>query len=242
MKLKDSVIIILVVVIALGAGVFVGVKLSDNNNNNPIINNENNNGNAETEKDFSLVEAEKMMEKYKIFGCGNLYVTDLKNEDVKTAAAVISLYANETVLCKDIYKNIEQNSGYYEGYYIGGDYDLFCPDGYANVYKYQDVLNAKKNLFGNNSTLVKEDVERVAVNGFGHLDYDADRNAFLTLESGGRGCGCDDNSAIYEAKKIGNDIKVYTKSNSECWVNEKYEYIFKNQNNHYYLAEINKLN
>ena len=104
-------------------------------------------------------------------------------------------------MCKDIYTNPEPNPGYYEGYFIGGDSQLYCPDNYAEVYKYQDVLQAKKSLFGNNSVLEKEDVERIAANGFGYLDYNIDKNAFLTLEKGGRGCGCDDNSSVYEAKK-----------------------------------------
>ena len=162
MKLKDSIIIILAVVIAIVVGVFVGFKLSESKNDNPttnngttnnnVNNNENtnnenvnkentNNGDAETEKEFSIAEAEKLMSKYIFFNDfrGKSYISQL-SDSTKNGVAIQNMagvvYDSNRTICYELFG---------EKYYDDEEIKGYCGNNQEmQKYSYQDVLEEKK--------------------------------------------------------------------------------------------------
>ncbi|MBQ4164493.1 MAG: hypothetical protein IJD87_05380, partial [Turicibacter sp.] len=146
---------------------------------------------------------------------------------------------SEKVSCSSIYgkSKIDFDSGH------------FCYD-YTYFYKYNELLNKKMELFGNDSQLAKE----AFGNKITKYDYISKKDGFVWLDfSGGGDCHIPTESIITSAKIIENELKVtliekeydsdeYDKGNKIVSSEEKREYIFRKQNNNYYLAEINKVN
>lgn len=149
MKIKDSIILIVVFVVAIVLGVFIGVKVLDTNKPNQTENN----GNKTTE--LSTAEVEKIMEKYAIYTCGKSYMTELNNVSMATLA--IENAPSEKITCEllkvdgldtYVYKNTK-----------GILYEQCLMTNNSDFYKYNDVLNSYKNLFGSSKTLNKESFE-----------------------------------------------------------------------------------
>ena len=249
MKLKDSIILILSVIIAIIVGVLIGVKLTEGKNDNPITNNENtNNGNLEIEKDFSLVEAEKLMTKY--HGVRTGYIQKL-TEDEKLA--VVFRYAgsmsSKEVDCTDeslkeiiVQNELEKGKCVIKPNRVYG----FLSDNYTNrlsIYSYNEVLKMKQELFGKNETLEKKDYEEELF-----IKYIPKMDSFFWTSKEGQSIS--NNIKITSAKLVNEQLRVYVNLDEvlDYWSSDEivrtesnYEYIFKQEDNNYYLVDINQL-
>ena len=195
MKLKDSIILILSVVIAIIVGAFVGVKLTENKDDNATTNN----GNVEIEKDFSLVEAEKIMSKYG--GTCRDYIINL-TELEKLIVTFKNTDKTGTKDCDDKVLN---------GIVYGGP-DECALEGSSTagggfpIYSYSSILNKKKLLFGSDETVSKtKSIESdIAIHYIDEID------SFVYDISGG--CGGDNVATITSAKVINNNLKINVSS------------------------------
>lgn len=260
MKLKDSLIIILAVVIAIVVGVFVGVRLTEDKNENPANNNgttnndSTNNNEQQTEKDFSLVEAEKLMNKYSYSDFCNpeLYIDNLNNESLKNELAIYITVKAREYSCNLVYGDNHSGGMYYnDGYACLSDDEMGM--GITSFYKYNDVLESKKLLFGNAETLTKKIFD--SANGTIRYEYNSTKNIYVGLQlQGGGACPPTIKNTIESAKVLNDTLKIVVvkkeynlddsamPSMTTVKSETKIQYVFKKQNDNYYLAEINKLN
>ena len=255
MKLKDSLIIILAVVIAIVGGVFVGFKLSENKNNNVINNGTNNNesskentnnGDAETEKDFSLVDAEKLMSKYIGRPC-HTYIKSLTEDNKVVVALLNNKKVSQSVPCNDTrIKDVVDQEALKKGNcalkgssQVGADIEVMI-----KFYSYSEVLKLKRELFRTTESLDKKNYR-------GGLTINYSNNLDAFAYSGGSACGgVEYEEKINSAKLVNGQLKInvtsieteYGLSDEPIKTTTIYEYIFKYEDNHYYLSEINKLN
>ena len=235
MKLKDSIILIVVVIIAIALGVFVGIKVTERktdnkNNNQPTQSETDDKGNSDKD---SLEEAEKIMSKYKLSGeysgyrTGNYYIRSLNNENEMNLLAI--QWANKSkVNCNDVKE--------YEFTYHTCTYETTKDDVY--LYGYEDVLNKKKELFGSKATLEKKDI----LNAPGYnYEYISKINGYVTTS-----CMCGAPSVNYDSKilsafKRDQDLIVKISVDDSDSNVSYYNYIFKLENDNYYLAEITEV-
>lgn len=240
MKLKDSIIIILLVVIAIVVGVFLGVKITEgkNDNVNPEINK---NNDKEIENEFSVTEAKKIMDKYLVFSS---YISDLTNEDEKSYIAIQNTKNNETYSCKKLFGN-----NYFEPEYNAFLVrDLHYCTKESRFYDYSNVLSTKKELFGKTSILNNDDFDYQ-----GTFIYNKKNSLIISvfpLVFGIDGFPVLVENNIDYAKTYDNKLEIGITENITRIINpdteetqttvEKRTYIFIKEDNHYYLAEINK--
>ena len=238
MKLKDSIIIILAVVIAIVVGVFVGFKLSENRmvnsetNNNENINKEN----VETEKDFSLVEAKKLMDNY-LYSTPcktDIYISDLSDEFNKNLV-VLNNVKSQTMSCLSIY-----------GESVFDHLDGFACFEDAKFYDYDEMLIKKKELFGKDSELEKN----VISHKYYKYDYISKMNGFVALRMmGGGSCYIPVENTVQSAKIKGDELTIFVvekEFDRDTYINGeknviteiKREYKFKKQDTGYYLYSV----
>lgn len=242
MKLKDSLIIIFVFVIAIVLGIFVGIKITEEKSDSKPVEGGN-------QKEFTLTDAENLMNRYKLSGyCGTYYITDLKDAD---SLAIQRVKTDNTVKCddvKDAFTNISKyfNEGAGDLQYENCIYSEQYDNQVYYLYDYEDVLNVKKELFGNESELKKEPFFHNPT--MKQYAYSESRNAFVSLAIPS---GCI--PVIYELgiksyKLIDDTVEIiaYNKgvltdnSSSTDIHTETYKYQFKQANNSYYLVDIIK--
>ena len=307
-----AIIVALSILVGLLGGYFLSNTLADrnqDNSNNSINNNneeskqpnnENNDissdNNNNVEKDYSLSEAEKLMNKYYSFIYSGFYdyiksgkkIEEYNkydtftgyvknNEDFKDSIAFQKVASKIDTTCD--YESEEVSSECRSG----GDYAFFV--------SYNDVLSSKKLLFGPNATLEKRNFRFSGTGEVHSYYYVPDKNGFLGVVGfGGGDCNCSAGDAVISAVELGDYIKIKTyryyikfidddtnnnlkaqlgrnfsnmtnvildisecerASNKSCITKkisnhidklDQYEYLFKQNNGNYYLAEINKLN
>lgn len=238
MKIKDSIILIVVFVVAIFLGVFIGVKVTDNKSNTNKPNQTENNGDKTTE--LSTAEAEEIMSKYK-FGACREYIDEL-SEINKLRVAIENTASTETRNCSD--KDLGNAANYDSKLnycYINHSSVAYDSDIKLNLYKYSELLNTKRSLFGSNETLEKKDLEM----SMGVVNYVSSLDSYI---SGNHGVcsGVKSTSSSIESAKIADSIlKIRVISTSidyeDVSTKDEYEYVFKKANDDYYLTEITEI-
>lgn len=234
MKIKDSIILIVVFVVAIFLGVFIGVKVTDNKSDTNKPNQTENNGDKTTE--LSTAEVEKIMEKYAIYTCGKSYMTELNNVSMATLA--IENAPSEKITCEllkvdgldtYVYKNTK-----------GILYEQCLMTNNSDFYKYNDVLNSYKNLFGSSKTLNRESFD--SDTSLFHYYYSKSNDGFAKL-SIPAGFDCDGAEAglkSFESEENSLEVIAYSKFNEFSDI-KTYKYIFGIENGNYYLTEITEV-
>ena len=236
MKIKDSIILIVVFVVAIFLGVFIGVKVTDNKSDTNKHNQTENNGNKTTE--LSTSEAEEIMSKYKLSGeyagfhrRGNYYISSLNNENEMNLLAIQSTDKTLVTNCDDVKENEF-------AYFICTDKEHKRE---VYLYKYDDVLTKKMELFGSSSTLSKEQIYNVGDS----YNYISKLNGYVNAP-----CMCGADPTTYNStivKAVRDDLELIVELNvdiddyDEGTSNHRYKYVFKKSNNNYYLAEITEV-
>ena len=107
-------------------------------------------------------------------------------------------------------------------------------------------------LFGNDETLIKKTFD--SASGSNRYEYNSNNNIYAGLQMmGGGSCPPSIKNTIESAKITNNTLKIIavkkeynldeeTHEMTTVKSEKKIQYVFKKQNNNYYLAEINKLN
>lgn len=216
MKLKDSIIIILAVVIAIVVGVFVGFKLSEDKNDN-----------------LTMENVKELMDKYKVAGAP---ITDL-SYSVMLDLIAINNSSGQTYECSDFYPQASAESSYGWEVYPG----IVCLNNefktgiYEKVYSYSNVLQSKKELFGNISTLEKRNFSYVNP----YFDYIAEKDLFVPLEVQAGGIP-DQFMKIENFNMEKGQLHVNTTFFFNGEKTNEYKYIFKKQDTGYYLYSVEK--
>lgn len=238
------VIVILALVVGLLGGYIIANKLIDKQPNQTENNDNKNNGKDDNqsgqvdepaEKEYSLADAEKLMNKYKLITCGGSYATDLNNETMATLA-IKNTSVSEKVTCESL-KNDDLDKYYFLGE-VGILYEncLFTNDN-RDFYKYDAVLNSYKKLFGSSKSLNKESFDSSETAS--HYFYSKSKDGFVDLViPAGFDCGGAESSVKY-AKTIGEVLEIVADVKSDVNSSiETYKYTFKQEDNNYYLADI----
>lgn len=256
MKLKDGIIIILLFIIAVALGIFFGFKISEDkqsdnevNQGNISNNNTDNKKDDNNEQEYSLAEATKLMEKYVLDnGCGEKYITDLSDETSKNYLSFKMTGSTETVACK-----VLENEGIAENKNSGEIILGQCFLDETNnkfkhsLYDYDSALKNKKVLFGNLSSLQKNEVDFDIGK---YYYYSSTKNGFVQLMiPAGYDCSARPTSCgLLSASIIGNDLKILAyntvtdkTTGKEIKETVNYEYTFKMQDTGYYLASIEEV-
>lgn len=252
MEKKNTGIIVLIVVLALALGLLGGYVISDkiiNKDNKELQNEQNNNPNnsENNNEEYSLTAAKELMDKYIISNVG--YITKLAEED-KNVISINNSKNGTIIKCKDIdngsLKNITGDfADYKDLLYEQCKLDEEGNDA-KNLYAYDEILSKKKELFGDNSTLNKESFEY----GIRIYYYSTDKNGFvdsLLIPSGYDG-PISEADEVISAKIINNNLEIVASNkiqnidNPDKYDVNTYKYIFKQENNHYYLSSITEVN
>lgn len=238
MKIKDSIILIVVFVVAIFLGIFIGVKVTDNKSDTDKPNQAENNGNKTTE--LSTAEAEKIMSKYKFGACRD-YIDEL-SEINKLRVTVENTASTETRNCSD--KDLGSAANYDSKLnycYINHLSVAYDSDIKLNLYKYSELLNTKRSLFGSNETLENKDLEM----SMGVVNYISSLDSYIFGNVGTCNDVKSNNSTIVSAKIVDSILKIRVISTSlnsdEVSTKGEYEYIFKKANSDYYLTEITEI-
>lgn len=238
MKIKDSIILIVVFVVAIFLGVFIGVKVTDNKSDTNKPNQTENNCDKTTE--LSTAEAEKIMSKYKFGACRD-YIDEL-SEINKLRVTVENTASTETRNCSD--KDLGSTANYDSKLnycYINHLSVAYDSDIKLNLYKYSELLNTKRSLFGSNETLENKDLEM----SMGVVNYISSLDSYIFGNVGTCNDVKSNNSTIVSAKIVDSILKIRVISTSlnsdEVSTKGEYEYIFKKANSDYYLTEITEI-
>ena len=237
MKIKDSIILIVVFVVAIFLGVFIGVKVTDGKSDNNKQPNQTENNDSKT-TELSTAEAEEIMSKYKLSGeyagfhrRGNYYISSLNNENEMNLLAIQSTDKTLVTNCDDVKENEF-------AYFICTDKEHKRE---VYLYKYDDVLTKKMELFGSSSTLSKEQIYNVGDS----YNYISKLNGYVNAP-----CMCGADPTTYNStivKAVRDDLELIVELNvdiddyDEGTSNHRYKYVFKKTNNNYYLAEITEV-
>ena len=256
MKNKSGLIVVIVVLSVLVGflgGYIISDNLIDKEPNNEVTNNgndNNNNENVETEKDYSLTKAEELMSKYLYStSCNREYIDDLNNEEIKNVLAIKNSKKSDEYNCNLVYGNdFGEKLYYYNGAYACIEDDAM---GKIDFYKYNDVLASKKLLFGSDESLTKKTFD--STSSTVRYEYNSNYNIYVGLQLMGGGACPPSIKNTVESAKISNDTlkivvvkKEYnlddnTQEMTTVKSENQIQYIFKQANNNYYLAEVNKI-
>lgn len=247
MQKNNNLTTIIIVILALLAGAFGGYWLSnmltekkqENNVTDNNTNDTNNNSDSDIENNeqinFTLNDAKDLMSNYITIMhgndvCGMYYFSDLSNENGKNYLALSNVEETKYISCKE---DIGDNTD-------GNRYD--CGDGWQPwIYPYEDVLAAKKMLFGDNSTLVKE-----TISGPSYYDYEYFENHDAFVYTGSFGGGdCGEHEYFVDDFKMQNDtLYIYTSGRFGIGYDEKEiknKFTFKKQDTGYYMTAVEEI-
>lgn len=231
-------IIVLVFILAIVLGLLGGYLIFNhigNKEEGPGVNNQGQTGNNES-VNYSLDDAKKLMSKYvtSLHGndvCGEYYISDLLDENAKNYLALSQINTTEYLTCDEALKGDTDGNRIDCG-------SLWKPE----VYRYQDVLNRKKELFGDNSTLSKQ-----TINGSysSYYEYFKDENAFVyTGTLGGGSCG-EYEYSVYDYKVDNNILYIYTLGRFDIDSSDveeiRHKYTFKKQDSGYYMTAVEEI-
>lgn len=191
-----------------------------------------------------VLEAEKLLSKYK--GSCRTYITSLTDSD-KILVAINNTKISETKFCSD--KTLES--------VVNFDKECNCcriidsqnraieydeQDGEFNVYNYSELLKTIKTLFGQSETLSKN----ISINDtLSIVKYVNNIDSYIFYKVG----ICIDIknsfSTVKEVNKKNDTLKVTVETTltkfDDSTEEDTYEYLFKQENGNYYLAEITKV-
>ena len=232
--LTTIVIVILSILVGLLGGYIIFNNIS-NQDRDPQVNNGEQNGDNE-EKDFSLEEAKKLMDKYKLEGlCGEYYINNLSNP-----AAIKELSIRRSAVTGELsYGEVSKTTTFSEAkeYMVEDETKTF------SYYAYDNVYTSAKELFGPAIKLEK-------ANDFTNCDstwyYLKEYDKFVQLELGcGGDCmGGSTTLSVYDFEVSDDVLYIYTTremvSDSDITV-IKNKYTFKKQNAGYYMSAVEKI-
>ena len=169
-----TIIIIVLVVIILGLGVFIcfdkGV-FGKKKPSNVVV----------EEKDYDLSKAKKLLDKYYFISLGVDTFSEGMTNEVRNSIAIFNLavkYEGQ-VSCSSIYNNnpiakMESDTSYS---IIDGDFAGGCDENLVPFYKYDDVNEVYKDLFGEGNAIPKESFKFEAL----VYDYNKTQDGFVKL-------------------------------------------------------------
>ncbi len=203
-------------------------------------------GSGTEEVKLTASEVDSLMSKYLIKQCSNYYLTDYTNEDVKNGIAANNINATGSVKCSEKYEGSfnEGSSDYNISDSTVNDIAKWCESDKANTYTYDAILASKKELFGLNSSLANNDFK---ANNWLYYDYDSSNNAFVALDTFGKGCAAPERTTTIDSFDQSGDVLEVTFTYNEVYGNpsedktEKYKYTFKKANEKFYLSSISKV-
>lgn len=245
MEKKNTTLIVILVIFALIIGLLggyiIGKQIENKNDKNSSTTNNTDNKDSDVSKEYSLTEAEKLMDKYSYDTCGKTYITDL-NGSRSLSLAIDNTKSSEKVSCDSL--GLDK---YVYGGITGSLYDQ-CTltedlNNYNNLYKYDDVLATYKSLYGSSKKLEKKSFDA----GTTHYYYYSAKDAFVNLNIP-TGYACppvDSEASVLSAKTISNTLEIVAANLHyaiETEKSEEYKYTFKKENGNYYLADITKIN
>ena len=190
------IIIFILLAIIIGGGIFVYTKyIAPSNNKNASNPRTTNNEASGKEQDYDLVKAKELIDKYYVSYLSDNIFTDGITLATKNRIAlknISSEYKSENN-CDVLYENNsnarKEGTGYgvtlnptleeLKGKINAGGCDL----GSADTYKYEDVNNVYKALFGKNENVSKSDFMYY----IGPYDYIEDKAIFVLLNARGGG-------------------------------------------------------
>ncbi len=236
MEKKNTGLIVIIVVMALIIGALGGYIVS-----NRLINKEpNQSENNDKTTEISITEAETIMSKYKFSheyahtsSQGDYYISSLDNENEMNLLAI--QWTNKILItnCDDVKED--------EFAYFTCDYKEYPRDVY--LYKYDDVLSKKKELFGDSVILNRDTIHHVGLSY--NYPYISKLDGYVNAS-----CMCGETPATYNStivKAFKDDLRLIIELNLDVNYydnetdNHYYQYVFKNANNRYYLTEINEI-
>ena len=184
-----------------------------------------------------VLEAEKLLSKYK--GSCRTYITSLTDSD-KILVAINNTKISETKFCSD--KALESVVNFdKEGKYcrIIDSQNHAEEDVEFNVYNYSELLKTIKTLFGQSETLSKN----ISINDTSSIvKYVNNIDSYIFDEVG---ICIDSFSTVKEVNKKNDTLKVTVETTltkfDDSTEEDTYEYLFKQENGNYYLAEITKV-
>lgn len=255
MENKTSVnirLIILIILLVTALGILGGYLIYDK------IIGKDNDIEKNNQDNYDMVEAEKLISNYLVkTAYGNDYITELDDES-KTILA-IERTSSSNYSCKQLYGEssyVESDNAYFVTNYK--NIEFFCTNKNdtwsfsSQFYKYDDVLATKKILFGPESVLNKNTFDSSML-AFYHYNakFDVYVSTYAAIGSADGPIPMVKNIFNY-AKIVGDtlkieitNIKAYPDYNNEYTVKdiivETREYIFKHEDNNYYLYEIKEL-
>ena len=256
MEKKSGLITVVIVVLALLVGLLGGYVLKDmlSENSSEIGTNENNADDKNTseekndsnenntqdneQKKFTLDDAKNLMAKYVtslpgIDVCGDYYISNLENENSKNYLALKSVNITEYLTCAEI-----SNGNYADGNLPDcGEY--WQPA----VYPYEEVLNNKRELFGESSELSKETIKGPYKS---YYDFFNEKDAFVyTGTYGGGDCGPTIEYSVYDYKLDNNVLYIYTLGRFDIDSSDveeiRHKYTFKKQDSGYYMTDVEEI-
>lgn len=251
MEKKNTGIIVLIVVLALLLGLLGGYIITDKlikendtmNNDNPNKNEDQNNNTTVT---FTMDDAKKLMESYKVekeIFRGSYYIFEINGSNYKYN----DIFSLAIPHVKFTVVNIEDSWVQKMSDSIGLEvvrFDGYLETGKAKIYKHSDLENYLKTLFGPNYSLKK-------TNFYGDVNYyySPVHDGFVgVIFPAGGDPGHTVKGTVLSVSQSDNDVHIiadrtFTRcEETEPYETWKYEYVFKKSNNSYYLSEIKDLN
>ena len=232
-----SVIVVLSILVGLLGGYFLSNTLADKNQGTADTNNNVDNNGNNTQTSFTLEDAKDLMDKYVtaahgINVCGIYYFSDLENENAKNYLALSRVEKKESISCDEAVGN--NNDGNLD------DCGLLWEPW---VYSYEEVLNNKKELFGNNSSIAKQNIEGPSYSTY---TYFKDKDAFVYTGSYGGGDCVEHEYSVNDFKIQNDNLYIYTSGKFSIGYPDekeiKHKYTFKKQDSGYYMTAVEKIN
>lgn len=247
------VIVILALVVGLLGGYIIDNKLIDKQPNQTENNDNKNNGKDDNhrgqvdepvEKEYSLADAEKLMNDYKfsLDESESSYITELTNTEM-LKLIIFKTNTSKKVKCEQIknelFNSLNQNLA--TAYFDQCQYDE-TNKGDRIIYSKNEILKTKNDLFGTSKTLdfISFDVDLTkyfyskSLNGFVPLDFPSGYGAVFNAK-----CG------LKSAKLVNTDLEIIayntTWTNDDEPTTKTYKYTFKQENNNYYLTDITEV-
>ena len=184
-----NIIITILSVLVLGFGCFIVYdkvinkeeKKEDNVVDNVNEKEEENSNSVDEEKDFDLIKAEELLDKFGFnenLGCGRTIYEESYDEKFKQA--IVLKKVSDSVKTKK--KCSEMYSQEYDSYSYKGEYGACYKDKEATIIPYDEANKIYKGMYG-------EDIPKKGFNRYyDFYDYNESLNSFVELDCAG-GCG-----------------------------------------------------